>query len=104
MVADRYERDFGVRSVDLTNAPRYEALAPTPIDEPIRLVRFGWPDPQRRLEDTLAAMELLDEHYQLDLLLAGPELSGISMASGGVPRAIRGSAFSPMPMRELHGS
>ena len=101
-IADRYERDFGVRSVVVTNAPRYEALAPTPIDDSIRLVHFGWPDPQRRLEDTLAAMELLDGHYRLDLLLAGPGpsgyLAGLRRRAAGDPR-IR--FLAPVPMREL---
>ena len=101
-IADRYQREFGVSSVVVTNAPRYETLTPRPIGEPIQLVHFGWPDPQRRLEDTLAAMELLDEHYGLDLLLAGPGPSGyldeLRRRAAGDPR-IR--FLDPVPMREI---
>jgi glycosyltransferase involved in cell wall biosynthesis len=101
-IADRYERDFGVRSVVVTNAPRFEALAPSEVGDPIRLVHFGWPDPQRRLEDTLAAMELLDEHHSLDLLLAGSGPAGyldqLRRRAAGNPR-IR--FLDRVPMREL---
>jgi hypothetical protein len=101
-IADRYEREFGPSSVVVTNAPRYEELAPTPVDDPVRLVHFGWPDPQRRLEDTLAAMELLDEHYSLDLLLRGPGPAGyldqLRRRSDG-DRRIR--FLDPVPMRDI---
>ena len=101
-IADRYESDFGVRSVVVTNAPRFEALEPSVVGDPIRLVHFGWPDPQRRLEDTLAAMELLDEHYTLDLLLAGSGppgyLDSLRRRAAGHP----GVRFlDPVPMRDL---
>lgn len=101
-IADRYAKDFGAESVVVTNAARFADLAPTSVEDPIRLVHFGWPDPQRRLEDTLAAMDLLDEHYALDLLLLtlGPsrhldELRGLA---AGDPR-IR--FLDPVAMREL---
>jgi glycosyltransferase involved in cell wall biosynthesis len=102
-IADRYEREFGVSPVVVTNASRYEALAPTPIDDPIRLVHFGWPDPQRRLQDTLAAMELLDEHYSLDLYLVVGDasrrhLEQLKERAGGDPR-IR--FRDPVPMRSI---
>jgi glycosyltransferase involved in cell wall biosynthesis len=101
-IAERYERDFGVESVVVTNASRFVPLAPREVGDPIRLVHFGWPAPQRRLEDTLAAMELLDEHYRLDLLLAGPGpwgyLDDLRRRAGGDPR-IR--FLDPVPMREI---
>jgi hypothetical protein len=68
-IAAMYEREFGVRGVVVTNAPRFEELAPSGIGENIRLVHFGWPNPERRLADTIDAMGLLDEHYSLDLFL-----------------------------------
>jgi Glycosyltransferase Family 4/Glycosyl transferases group 1 len=101
-IADRYGRDFGVRSEVVTNAPRPEALTSSRVEDPIRLVHFGWPDPQRMLEDTLAAMQLLDEHYSLDLLLAGPGppgyLDALQQRAAGDPR-IRFP--DPVPMREI---
>ena len=101
-IADRYEREFGVSSVVVTNAPRYESLAPTEVGDPIRLVHFGWPDPQRRLGDTLAAVVLLDEHYALDLLLVGPRasehLDELRQQAAGDAR-IR--FLDPVPMRDI---
>ena len=101
-IADRYEREFGASSVVVTNAPRYEELAPAAVGDPIRLVHFGWPDPQRRLEDTLSAMEFLDDHYTLDLLLLSlgpsPYLDELLRRAGGDSR-IR--FLDPVPMREI---
>jgi glycosyltransferase involved in cell wall biosynthesis len=101
-IAERYERDFGGKSVVVTNASRFEPVAPTEVGETIRLVHFGWPAPQRRLEDTLAAMDLLDEQYRLDLLLAGPGPSGylddLRQRAAGDAR-IR--FLDPVPMREI---
>jgi glycosyltransferase involved in cell wall biosynthesis len=102
-IAAQYERDFGVSSVIVTNAPRYESLAPTPVGDPIRLIHFGWPDPQRRLEDTLAAMDLLDDHYSLDLFLmvgdsSRPHLEKLEERAGGDPRV---RFRDPAPMRDL---
>jgi glycosyltransferase involved in cell wall biosynthesis len=101
-IADRYKWEFGSSSVIVTNAPRFEALGPTEVGDTVRLVHFGWPDPQRRLEDTLAAMELLGERYSLDLLLMGPGPAGYldqlrRRADGN--RRIR--FLDPVPMREI---
>lgn len=101
-IADRYERDFAVSSVVVTNAARFEELSPSEVGETIRLVHFGWPDPQRRLEETLAAVALLGENYSLDLLLAGSGppgyLDSLRQRAAGDPR-IR--FLDPVPMREL---
>jgi glycosyltransferase involved in cell wall biosynthesis len=102
-IADQYEREFGVSSVIVTNASRYESLAPTTVGEPIRLIHFGWPDPQRRLEDTLAAMDLLDEQYTLDLFLvvgdaSRTHLKKLKERAHGDPRV---RFRDPVPMRDL---
>jgi glycosyltransferase involved in cell wall biosynthesis len=102
-IADQYEREFGVSSVIVTNASRYESLAPTPVGDQIRLIHFGWPDPQRRLEDTLAAMDLLDEHYTLDLFLivgdaSRTHLKKLKERARGDPRV---RFRDPVPMRDL---
>jgi hypothetical protein len=102
-IAAMYEREFGVRGVVVTNAPRFEELAPSGIGENIRLVHFGWPNPERRLADTIEAMGLLDEHYSLDLILkAGPSsqrhLEKLRERAAGDPR-IRFP--DPVPMRDL---
>jgi glycosyltransferase involved in cell wall biosynthesis len=102
-IGARYERDSGVRASVVTNAPRFEELEPSELDETIRLVHFGWPDPMRGLDRTIEAMRRLDECYSLDLLLITPEslrgeLRRLRELAGGDPR-IR--FLDPVPMREL---
>jgi glycosyltransferase involved in cell wall biosynthesis len=87
----------------VTNAPRYVELEPSAVGETIRLVHFGWPDPMRRLEDTIEAMSRLDDGYSLDLLLITPE-----SLRGELRRLRRLAAddarirfLDPVPMREL---
>jgi Glycosyltransferase Family 4 len=104
-IAASYEREFGVHGVVVTNAPRFEALAPSGIGKTIRLVHFGWPNPERRLGDTIDAVGLLDEHYSLDLFLkAGGSshrhLEKLKERAAGDPR-IRFP--DPVPMRALPG-
>lgn len=102
-IAATYERQFGVRGVVVTNAPRLEELAPSEIGGTIRLVHFGWPNPERRLEDTIDAMGLLDESYSLDLLLktgpsSQPHLEKLKERAAGDPRI---GFPDPVPMRDL---
>ncbi len=102
-IGSRYEADSGVSATIVTNAPRFEKLAPSEVGDTIRLVHFGWPDPMRRLGDTIEAMGLLDGAYSLDLLLITPEslrgeLGELQRLAAGDPR-IR--FLDPVPMREL---
>jgi hypothetical protein len=66
-------RDFharcGVSPRLVTNAPFFEDLAPTPVNERIRLVHVGLADERRRLEDTIKAVTMLDDRFSLDLIL-----------------------------------
>jgi glycosyltransferase involved in cell wall biosynthesis len=102
-IAARYEEDSGIRAAVVTNAPRYEELEPTPVGDPVRLVHFGWADPQRRLEDTIEAVSLLGEGYSLDLVLITPEAledetRKLRDRAGANPRV---RFLDPVPMREL---
>ena len=104
-IADRYESETGVAASVVTNAPRYEELTPSEVADPVRLVHFGWPDPQRRLQDTIAAMDLLGDGYALDLFLICPpalgrQLDRLKAPAAGNPR-IR--FLDPVPMREIPG-
>lgn len=102
-IAERYESDTGVSAVVVTNAPRYQELTPSDVGNPVGLVHFGWPDPQRRLQDTIAAMDLLGEAYALDLFLISPpsmrkQLDGLKSRAAANP----GVRFlDPVPMQEI---
>lgn len=102
-IADEYERDTGVRSVIVTNAPDYEELEPSePVDDPagIRLVHHGGASPSRKLGLTIEMMAHLDERFTLDFLLTGGSghLEELKRLAAGEPR-IR--FLDPVPMREL---
>lgn len=68
-IADAYQRDAGVRSTVVTNAPPYAGLAPTPVHEPIRILHHGGAQPGRGLEEMVRVGHLLDERFTLDFVL-----------------------------------
>jgi glycosyltransferase involved in cell wall biosynthesis len=68
-IAERYAERYSVEPVVVTNAPPASALRPTETGAPIRLIHHGGAIAERRLERMLEAMELLDDRFQLDLML-----------------------------------
>jgi hydroxyethylthiazole kinase-like sugar kinase family protein len=69
-IASEYEHRVGVRPALVTNAPFHQALAPSAVHDPIRLLHVGLADPRRRLEDTIEAVRSLGSGFTLDLVLA----------------------------------
>ena len=69
-VANEYRRVFGVEAEIIRNAPEFQALEPTPVDDGcIRMVHHGGANRSRNLEAMIDAMAHLDERYTLDLVL-----------------------------------
>ena len=69
-LADEYHKHFGVRPVIITNAARYNDIAPSPVKpDAIRLVYHGIANPSRQLELLLEMMKHLDERFSLDMFL-----------------------------------
>ena len=102
-IARRYEHDSGIPATVVTNAPRYEVLEPADVTTPIRLVHFGWPDPMRRLGDTIEAVRLLGVGYSLDLYLICPEslrqeMEALRSRAARVPQV---RLLDPVPMRQI---
>lgn len=100
-LGDAYEKDVGVRATVVWNAPDYEPLEPSPVGAKIRLVHHGIALPSRRLEATLALIPLLDQRFDLTLLLTEGTpgyLDALKRKAAGNPR-IR--FLPPVPMREL---
>jgi hypothetical protein len=69
-IAHDFRERAGVAPRLVTNAPPFVPLQPTEVREPIRLIHIGLADERRRLEDTIAAVRLLDDRFTLDLVLA----------------------------------
>jgi glycosyltransferase involved in cell wall biosynthesis len=102
-IANLYERDLGLPTVVVTNAPRFERLAPSEVGDPVRIVHFGVADPQRRLDLTIEAMRRLPGDYLLDLVLVGggpfaTHAERLRRLAAGDDRI---SFLQPVPMREL---
>lgn len=69
-IADEYEKNFGIRSNIVLNAPAYSALSPTPVVEgAIRLIHHGAAISSRNLELMIEMMDYLDDRFTLDLML-----------------------------------
>jgi len=69
-IAEAYEADTGVPCAVVTNAPPRADLRPTAAHEPVRILHHGIAQPARRLEQMIRVIELLDERFTLDLVLA----------------------------------
>jgi hypothetical protein len=100
-IADAYEGSYGVRAAVVTNAPPYAALEPIPVREPIRVLHHGAAQPRRGLEEMLRLVDLLDDRFSVDFVLA-EDSSGyrdrLVARSKGNPK-VRFPA--PVPMRDL---
>ena len=68
-IADRYAACYEVKPIVVTNSPPAADLAPTPVHAPIRLIHHGGADPQRRLELMIETMDLVDDRFELSLML-----------------------------------
>ncbi len=100
-IAAQYERDTGVPSRVVLNAPARQHLAPTPVHDPIRLFHHGRADPGRHIERTIEAVRLLDGRFTLDLMLiegAPGHLDELKRLAHDDPRIC---FRDPCPMREI---
>lgn len=74
LIAELYDRQFGVRTAVVRNARDYVELSPSPMAQGrIRLVHSGVAVPERCIESLIDATLALDECYTLDLFLVAPE-------------------------------
>jgi glycosyltransferase involved in cell wall biosynthesis len=98
-------RDFharcGVSPRLVTNAPFFEDLLPTAVDdERIRLVHVGLADERRRLEDTIEAVTMLDDRFSLDLILGRDNAYRRRLEKLAAQHA-RIRVLAPVPSNEL---
>jgi hypothetical protein len=73
VIAQEYEKQYGVKPTVITNAPPYSDIAPkTVAPDKIRMVHQGIANPSRKLELMFEMMNHLDERFELDLMLINP--------------------------------
>jgi len=100
-MAAAYADNFQVRPEVIYSAPPFQELpVQFPNSDCIRLIYHGAANPDRRLEDMISMMDLLDERFTLDLMLIGKGkyLHDLRNASVRHPR-IRWK--DPVPMAEI---
>lgn len=100
-IAERYADGFGVDPVVITNAPPMANLAPTAVGRPIRLVHHGGADPQRRIELMIEAMDLLDDRFELSLMLMPSHPRYLGRLRRMAARRDRVRFVAPAPQRQI---
>lgn len=69
-IAAEYEKVYGVKCRVVTNAPFYEDLQPSEVNNGfVRMVHHGSANKSRRLENMLLLMNHLDDRFRLDVML-----------------------------------
>lgn len=75
-IAEEYHNNYGVNPVVITNAPDFIELEPKKTNPAkIKLIHQGSANPSRKLELMITMMELLDERFELDLMLLKPPIT-----------------------------
>jgi hypothetical protein len=73
ILADEYEKNFGVKPLVMTNACPYYDLQPLPSnDQKIKLVHHGIVNRSRKIELIIEMVNLLPDNFTLDLILVIP--------------------------------
>lgn len=99
-IAEDFAARCGQAPRVVTNAPFFRDLAPSATDEPIRLVHIGLADERRRLEDTIEAVALAGDRFNLDLIL-GRDNAYRRRLEGLVARHPGIRVLPPVPSTEL---
>ncbi len=75
-LANEYAKDYPVKPIVLTNANYYKELSTQETDpQSIKLVHHGAANPSRQLELMIKAMDYVDNHFHLDLILLTPTIA-----------------------------
>lgn len=101
-IADEYSRNYHVQAKVITNAPDYREMRPTPVEEGrIRLVHHGNANPNRKIENYLNLVSLLDDRFSLDLYLMPRDPSYLEKMKRKATPLERVRIHDPIPMQEL---
>ena len=101
-IADEYRNRYGVAAKVVMNTPAYQDLAPAPAQSGIvRLVHHGGATSSRRLELMIETMDLLDDRFQLDMMLVPSVPRYLEYLKTLAAKRPRVRILPPVPMREL---
>lgn len=101
-IAKEYERNYGVSSQIITNAPFYSSLLPQPVDPTrIKMIHHGLITQSRQLENLILLMDLLNERFSLDLMLIPNQSQGLKRLQQLAEGRSRIRFRNPVSMLEL---
>ncbi len=73
-LAKEYRKEFGVEATVVRSAPQYVEIEATPCSsKKIRMVYHGAASKNRKLENLIRILELLDDRFTLDMILVSDE-------------------------------
>jgi hypothetical protein len=101
-IASKYSQNFNISCSVITNATDYHTLEPIDMSaHRIRMIHHGICNPSRRLENMIDLMTLLDERFELDMMLIPDnqryyrKLLSIMKGKSNI------RILPPIPMREI---
>jgi len=98
-IAEEYKRNYHVACTVISNAPFFENLTPSPIDnDRIRIIHHGSLHPSRKLENMISLMDLLDDRYYLEFMLASNDSSYYRYLRNLAKKNQKISFREPVPM------
>ncbi|MGW9629799.1 glycosyltransferase [Agromyces sp. NPDC055520] len=102
-IADRYQTEFGIERPHIVrNTPPFVDQRPSPIDaDRVRLVFHGHAAWGRGLREMFDAMALLDDRFDLTLMLTGNAETRREVAEAIEQQSARISIVDPVPMRDV---
>lgn len=101
-IANAYATNYGVQPIVVHNAPTFQALQPSTVDDDqIRLIHHGVASRVRRLEGMIDMMKSLDERFTLDLMLVATEPRYLDALKQRAGHDARIRFLSPVPMPDI---
>lgn len=69
-IAEKYEENYGVKPIVITNATEYRPLLPSTVNNNIiKMVYHGTANPSRSIDEIIKIMDYVDDRFALDLIL-----------------------------------
>ena len=101
-IADEYAKHYGVSPAVLHNAPDFQHLNPSPIQESrVRMIHHGVASSARHLEVMIEMMTLLDKRFTLDFMLVDSEPGYLAHLRTLASQDKRIRFIDPVPMLQI---
>lgn len=101
-IAQEYNKNYGVMPRVIYNAPNWQGLSPRAVDSKIiKMIHHGVTTPSRHLESMMEIMGLLDDRFELDLMLIETDTAYMAKLKNLAAQNSRIKFIPPVPMPEI---